>query len=143
LFNFISIKQFLVFIENDKNYTYDFLEVARFPNYVPGYQEMPNYRVWSGPGYGASLTAGLKIAINYSVSIDPVFQLSVCSFGNSKNNLPGFNTNLCFNYMVGLRIVMCDATFVTFGKRENTPWKGGNSVMPIYRRCKSGNCRAY
>ena len=139
MFNYIEIKKFLIFIENDKVPAYDFFDLAKYPNYVPNLPQDGIYKVWAAPGYGFSLTAGLKIAINASVSLDPVFQMSVSSFGNGRN-LPGFYTGHCFNYMAGIRIVMCDAAFVTFGKKENTPWKGGNTLMPVYRSCRSGNC---
>ena len=110
IFNYINIKNFWVFIE-DKKPTFDLINIAKYPDYIPGAPYMPNYRVWAGAGYGCSLTAGLKIAFSPSVSIDPVFQLSVGSFGHSRN-LPGFNTTPCFNYMAGIRIVMSDEVFV-------------------------------
>jgi len=108
-FNYVNIKSFTAIIEKKP---YDLIFIAKNPNFDPGIQNMPNYRVWSGPGYGFSLTAGLKIAVHPSVSLDPVFQLSVASFGNS-SNLPGFNNSLCFNYMAGVRIVMNDALFMS------------------------------
>jgi opacity protein-like surface antigen len=104
-FNYINIKSFLAIIEGEP---FNLISIAKYPDYVPGYQDMPSYRVWTGPGYGFSLTAGLKLAVNQSVSLDPVFQLSVGSFGNS-SNLPGFNNSFCFNYMAGVRIVMNDS----------------------------------
>ncbi|MDR2972110.1 MAG: hypothetical protein LBU83_09315 [Bacteroidales bacterium] len=107
LFTYIDIKSFDVFIEGHK---FNLMAMAKNPNYIPGIQTMPNYRVWSGVGYGFTVTAGLKIAVHPTVSLDPVFQLSVASFGNNKN-LPSFYTNLCFNYMAGVRIVLNDALF--------------------------------
>jgi opacity protein-like surface antigen len=107
-FNYISINSFLAIIEGKP---FDVMDYAKYPNYIPGVDDMPNYRVWKGAGYGFSFTAGLKLAVNQSVSIDPVFQLSVGSFGNNKRNLPGYYTDLCFNYMVGVRIVINDAMF--------------------------------
>jgi len=106
-FNYVNINSFLAIIEGNP---FDLVSIAKYPDYIPGVQLMPEYRVWAGAGYGFSLTAGLKIAVNSSVSLDPVFQLSVGSFGNSKN-LPGFNNDFCFNYMAGVRIVMNDALF--------------------------------
>jgi opacity protein-like surface antigen len=143
-FNFIELQKFLVSIEGE---FFDLKSFAKTPNYVPGVQEMPNYRVWSGPGYGFSLTAGLKIAINSSVSIDPIFQMSMASFGNSRN-LPGFYTGHCFNYMAGIRIVMCDAVFVTFGKKsEASNCNGGSCKGPDVRirrgGCKGGTCTGH
>ena len=107
-FNYVNIKSFLAVVEG---VPFDLMEYAKYPDYIPGYQDMPNYRVFAGAGYGFSFTAGLKIAVNQSVSLDPVFQLSVGSFGNNKRNLPNFYTDLCFNYMLGVRIVINDAMF--------------------------------
>ena len=108
-FNYVNIQSFLAIIEGNP---FDLMEYAKNPNYnIPGAFDVPNYRVWKGAGYGFSFTAGLKLVVNQSVSLDPVFQLSVGSFGNNKRDLPGFYTNLCFNYMVGVRIVINDALF--------------------------------
>jgi len=109
LFTYINIKSFQVFIESDKP-NFDLMSIAKNPNYVPGIPTMPNYMVWKGPGYGCSLTVGLKFCVNKMVSLDPVFQLSAASFGNG-GNLPGFNTKMCFNYLAGVRLVMNDALF--------------------------------
>ena len=107
-FNYISIKSFLAIIEETP---FDLMAIAKYPDWIPGIQDMPNYRSWAGAGYGFSVTAGLKLAVNQSVSLDPVFQLSVGSFGNSRN-LPGFNPHLCFNYMAGVRVVISDMMII-------------------------------
>ena len=109
LFTYINIKRFDVFIESNKP-TFDLMAIAKNPNYVPGVPTMPNYMVWKGPGYGCSLTLGLKMAVNRMVSLDPVFQVSAGSFGNGQN-LPGFYRKMCLNYMAGVRLVMNDAIF--------------------------------
>jgi len=108
LFTYINIKSFDAVIEGQK---FDLMGVARYPNYIPNDPTMPSYKVWAGVGYGCTLTVGLKIAIHPTVSLDPVFQLSAASFGNNSNSLPEFNTNICFNYIVGVRIVINDALF--------------------------------
>ena len=108
IFTYTRINSFLAVIEEQP---FDLMQVARYPNWIPGVQEMPNYKDWAGPGYGASLTIGLKIAFNHLVSIDPVFQLSFVTFGNNNHNLPNFNTSFGFNYMAGIRLVMNDALF--------------------------------
>jgi opacity protein-like surface antigen len=105
MFTHVKINRFLAIIEGTQ---FDLMNYARYPNSTPGIQDMPDNRVWSGPGYGFSLTAGLKIAFSRVVSIDPVFQLSVASFGNSAY-IRGFNTAPCFNFFAGVRLVMCDA----------------------------------
>jgi hypothetical protein len=73
---------------------------------------MPNYVDWAGAGFGFLFTAGLKIAFLPAVSIDPVFQVSVASFGNNARDLQGFNNAFCFNYIVGIRLVLNDALFI-------------------------------
>jgi len=108
MFTYTRINRFLAVIEEEP---FDLMAIARYPDWIPGVMEMPNYRDWAGPGYGASLTVGLKIAFNHLVSLDPMFQLSVASFGNNSTNLPNFNTALGFNYMAGIRLVMNDALF--------------------------------
>jgi hypothetical protein len=110
LFNYIRIKSFQVILEGNEKEAIDLMGMARYPDW-DGIQPMPNYKDWAGPGYGFSFTIGLKIAFSRMVSLDPVFQLSVGSFGNSKTNLPNFDTSLCFNYMAGVRLVMNDAFF--------------------------------
>jgi hypothetical protein len=112
LFNFIRIKSFHAILENNERKPIDLIALAKFPNYVPGIMSVPSYKDWAGPGYGFTLNVGLKIAFNKMVSIDPVFQLSAGSFGNSKDNLPRFDTSLCFNYLAGIRLVMNDALIV-------------------------------
>jgi hypothetical protein len=106
-FNYINIKSFLAIIEDKP---FDLIDIAKYPNWIPGMQDMPNYKAWAGAGYGFSFTVGLKLAVTPSVSLDPVFQLSVGSFGNSQE-LPGFNNSLCVNYMAGVRLVINDALF--------------------------------
>jgi opacity protein-like surface antigen len=108
LFSYTRIKDFQAIIENKP---FDLMNIARYPGYIPGISEMPNYMDWAGAGYGFSLTAGFKIAVHSSVSIDPFYQMSVASFGNSAN-LPGFNTSLCFNHIAGVRLVINDAIFL-------------------------------
>jgi len=105
LFTYTNIKKFHLFIEEKD---FDLLEIAKYPNATPGVPDMPDYRVWAGPGYGFSATVGLKIAFSKLVSLDPFAQISVASFGNNKVSLPGFNTSLCPNYSVGVRLVICD-----------------------------------
>jgi len=108
-FNYIRIKEFLAIIENRP---FDLMDAARYPNTIPGHPEMPVYMDWAGPGYGFTLTAGLKIAFHPAVSIDPIFQLSATSLGNNRRNLPGFYTDFCFNYLAGVRLVLNDALFL-------------------------------
>ena len=105
MFTYTNIRKFRLFIEEKD---FDLLAIAKNPNYTPGIPDMPDYRVWAGPGYGFSATVGLKIAFSKLVSLDPFAQISVASFGNNEVNLPGFNTSLCPNFSVGVRLVICD-----------------------------------
>ena len=107
-FTYIRIKEFLAVIEKKP---FDLMGMARNPGYIPGSDPMPNYTDWAGPGYGFSFSAGLKIVCSPAVSLDPIFQLSVASFGHSAN-LPNFNKSLCFNYIVGVRLVVNDVLFL-------------------------------
>ena len=110
-FTYIRIKKeegFLAIIEGTK---FDLISIYKNPN-SPYEPEMPRYKDWAGAGYGILFTAGLKIAVHPTVSLDPIFQLSVASFGNSKANLPGFHTGLCLNYIAGVRLVLNDALFM-------------------------------
>ena len=107
-FTYIRIKEFNVVIENQP---YDLMHMARNPNYQPGVQDETYYMDWSGPGYGFLFTAGIKIAFSKMVSLDPIFQMSVASFGNSSSKLPNFNTAFCFNYIAGVRLVVSDGFF--------------------------------
>jgi len=111
LFTYINVKNFAAFIESNKP-NFDLISIAKNPNYTLGVPTNPgnDFKYWRGAGYGFSLTIGLKIVAHRTVSLDPVFQLSVASFGNSKY-LPNFNTNMCLNYMAGVRLVMNDALF--------------------------------
>jgi hypothetical protein len=105
MFTYTNIKKFQMFIEEKD---FDLLEIAKYPNATPGIPDPPDYRVWAGPGYGFSATVGLKIAFSKLVSLDPFAQISVASFGNNKVSLPGFNTSICPNFSVGVRLVICD-----------------------------------
>jgi len=105
MFTYTNVKKFQMFIEGKD---FDLLAIARNPNTTPGIPDMPDYRVWAGPGYGFSATVGLKIAFSKLVSLDPFAQISVASFGNNEVSLPGFNTSFCPNFSVGVRLVICD-----------------------------------
>ena len=107
-FTYIRIKDFKAVIEG---HNFDLLNIAKYPN-SPYEPETPKYTDWAGVGYGFFLNAGLKIAVHPAVSLDPIFQLSIASFGNNKTNLPGFHTNLCLNYIAGVRLVLNDALFM-------------------------------
>jgi len=110
-FTYMRIKDFYAIFEDVP--PIDLLRIARYPNSLPNQSEMPVYTDWAGPGYGFSLTAGIKIAFHPAVSLDPVFVISAASFGNNtKDYLTGFNTAFCFNYIVGVRLVLNDALFV-------------------------------
>jgi len=110
-FTYIRIKKndgFLAIIEGKK---FDLISTYKNPN-SPYEPEMTRYKDWAGVGYGFFLNVGLKIAVHHAVSLDPIFQLSVASFGNSQANLPNFYTKLCCNYVAGVRLVLNDALFM-------------------------------
>lgn len=82
--------------------------------YTPGAQ---TYDItYGGPGFGFSGAAGLKIAINKKVSLDPTFYCYMGRLGiyQMKNSpLPEFreSNKFTFNYGVLVRVVMSDFFF--------------------------------
>ncbi|MBR4786997.1 MAG: hypothetical protein IK013_03860 [Bacteroidales bacterium] len=82
--------------------------------YTPGAQ---TYDItYGGPGFGFSGAAGLKIAINKTVSLDPTFYCYMGRLGiyQMKNSpLPEFRegNKFTFNYGVLVRVVMSDFFF--------------------------------
>jgi len=120
MFTYIRLKSFDVIIEGRR---FDLMNMARYPNSIPGVPNDQNWWEWAGPGYGFSITAGLKFAVNKSISIDPVFQLSVASFGNGnyfKSEIyDGYNTSLGCNYYAGIRLVMSGAGVLKNEKKND------------------------
>ena len=102
-FNYVKVKSVEAIIEETH---FDLLSAVSSV-YVPGQQTNPNYRNWAAPGYGASFTGGVKIVFNETFSLDPLFTLSMSSFGHS-DNLPGYKTDLTFNYTFMIRLVASD-----------------------------------
>lgn len=102
-FNYVKVKSFEAIIEEQH---FDLLSAAS-SIYVPGQQTNPNYRNWAAPGFGTSITGGVKIVFNETFSIDPLFTLSLSSLGHS-DNLPGYKTDLTFNYIFMVRLVASD-----------------------------------
>ncbi len=102
-FNYVKVKSFEAIIEETH---FDLLSSVS-TNYVPGQQTNPNYRNWAAPGYGASFTGGVKIVFNETFSLDPLFTLSMSSFGHT-DNMPGYKTDLTFNYTFMIRLVASD-----------------------------------
>lgn len=102
-FNYIKVKSFQAIIEDTP---FDLLSSVT-TNYVPGQQTNPNYKNWAAPGFGTSITGGVKIVFNEIFSIDPLLTLSLSSMGHSEN-LVGYNTGLTFNYIFVVRLVVSD-----------------------------------
>ncbi len=105
-FNYLKVKSFQAVIEDSP---FDMLSSVS-SNYIPGQTNPTNYRNWAAPGYGLSLTGGLKIVFNESFSLDPAINFSISSFGHS-DNLYGFFTGFTFNYNLMIRLVMSDLYF--------------------------------
>ena len=109
-FNYVKVKQFEAVLLDEKNvpqYTLSLLDPYGGAGYVPGVDMQTYDVIYGGPGFGFSFSAGLKIAIKNSVSIDPTFygnvsQLYLKPYGQS---------TFSFNYGVMLRVVMNDFFF--------------------------------
>ncbi|MDR3046503.1 MAG: hypothetical protein LBU51_02675 [Bacteroidales bacterium] len=108
-FNYVNVRHFIMVLEDQKEYT--LLDPYNGADYVPGVdlQEYPTK--WGGSGYGFFMTAGIKIAFNKYVSIDPTFYLSGSSF-----HLPGYR-NFNLNYGASVRLVINDMLFYKMFKK--------------------------
>lgn len=109
-FNYVKVKQFEAVLLDEKNvpqYTLSLLDPYGGAGYVPGVDMQTYDVIYGGPGFGFSFSAGLKIAIKNSVSIDPTFygtlgRLYLKPYGQSV---------FSFSYGVMVRVVMNDFFF--------------------------------
>lgn len=102
-FNFVKVKKFIALIEERE---FELLDYYNGVNYVPGIPIQEYNTVYGGPGYGMTLTAGIKLAFNKYISIDPTFYLSASSVG-----LTGYK-NIALNYGAFIRVIMSDHVFM-------------------------------
>lgn len=109
-FNYVKVKKFdavLLDKHNNPKLTLTLLDPYNGASYVPGVDMQTYDIIYGGPGFGASFSAGLKIVLNKSVSLDPTFygcfsRLHLEPYGNKV---------MTFNYGVMLRVVMNDYFF--------------------------------
>ncbi|MDL2297040.1 hypothetical protein LJC68_04690 [Bacteroidales bacterium OttesenSCG-928-B11] len=102
-FNYVKVQRFFALIEDQE---FELLDYYNGANYVPGV-DMQKYNViFGGAGYGISASAGIKLAFNRYISIDPTFYLSASSFG-----LTGYK-DIRLNYGAFIRVTMSDLVFM-------------------------------
>ncbi len=117
-FNYAKAKSFKAVLL-DKNgkavgQEYTLLDPYNGESYYPGAQ---TYDItYGGPGFGFSGAAGLKIAFNKRVSIDPTFycymgRTGIYQMKNSPNPEFREGNKFTFNYGVLVRVVMSDFFF--------------------------------
>lgn len=105
-FNFVRIKSMeAVFYDENNNKLKSFSFINDRQNYVPGVQSDGTIVKYGGPGFGFSASAGIKLAFNKYVSIDPCFYFNAGKFG-----LEGYK-DFSYNFGVLVRIVMNDSMF--------------------------------
>ena len=105
-FNFVRVKSMdAVFYDANKNKLKSYSFINNLQNYVPGIQSDGSIVKYGGPGFGFSAAAGLKLAFNKYVSLDPCFYFNAGKFG-----LEGYK-DFSYNFGVLVRIVMNDSMF--------------------------------
>lgn len=117
-FNYAKAKSFQTVLldrdEKPKGREFTLLDPYNGENYYPGAQE---YDItYGGPGFGFSGAAGLKIAFNKRVSIDPTFycymgRTGIYQMKNSPDPKYREGNKFTFNYGVLVRVVMSDFFF--------------------------------
>ncbi|MDR1758038.1 MAG: hypothetical protein LBR51_03630 [Bacteroidales bacterium] len=107
-FNYARVNKFIALFRDEdsgKEKEFDLLNIYPGQSYIPNTAMTEEKIVYGGAGYGFSFAAGLKLAINNTVSIDPTFYFSAGSIG-----LNGYKS-IDFHYGAYVRIVMSDLVF--------------------------------
>ena len=94
-----------VFYDNNNNKIKSYSFINDRQNYIPGVQSDGTIVKYGGPGFGFSAAAGLKLAFNKFVSLDPCFYFNAGKFG-----LEGYK-DFSYNFGVLVRIIMNDSMF--------------------------------
>ena len=102
-FNYVKVNKFFALIEDTE---FELLDYYNGVSYVHGIDRQRYNVVFGGAGFGASMAAGVKLAFNKYISVDPTIYLSASSFG-----LEGYK-NIGLNYGFFVRIVMSDIVFM-------------------------------
>lgn len=105
-FNFVRVKSMeAVFYDKNNNKIKSYSFINDRQNYIPGVQSDGTIVKYGGPGFGFSAAAGLKLAFNKFVSLDPCFYFNAGKFG-----LEGYK-DFSYNFGVLVRIIMNDSMF--------------------------------
>jgi hypothetical protein len=102
-FNYVKVHKFFALIEEQE---FDLLDYYNGINYVPGVDRQKEDIIFGGAGYGLSASAGVKLAFNQYISIDPACYISASSFA-----LTGYKA-INLNYGFFIRLIMSDLLFV-------------------------------
>lgn len=105
-FNFIRVKTMdAIFYDDNKNKLKSYSFINNQQNYVPGVQSDGTIVKYGGPGFGFSASAGIKIAFNKYVSLDPCFYFNAGKFG-----LEGYK-DFSYNFGVLVRLILNNTIF--------------------------------
>lgn len=99
-FNYVKVQSFDAIIEDQK---FSLLDIYGGESYVPGASMQTFKVIYGGPGFGFCADVGLKIVCSPTISIDPLFYVSVSKFG-----LKGYN-DFGLNWGAFVRIIMNDS----------------------------------
>lgn len=118
-FNYAKVKSFQAYLLDQEGRTFDdgltLFDMYRGQGYQPGMAPYENI-IYGGAGFGFSGSAGLKIVVSKSVSLDPTFYCYMGRLGvYQKKRCPveslAEGNRLAFNWGVLLRVVMNDFFF--------------------------------
>ena len=105
-FNFIRVKNMdAVFYDANKNKLKSYSFINNMQDYVPGVQSDGTIVKYGGPGFGFVACAGIQIAFNKYVSLDPCFYFNAGKFG-----LEGYK-DFSYNFGALVRLVLNNNVF--------------------------------
>lgn len=99
-FNYVKVHSFDAIIEEKE---FSLLDIYGGEAYVPGVSMQTFKVIYGGPGFGFSADVGLKIVCSPTISLDPMFYISVSKFG-----LKGYK-DFGLNWGAFVRIIMNDS----------------------------------
>ena len=102
-FNYVRVNKFFALIEDTE---YELLDYYNGVDYIPNVDRFRENVIYGGAGFGVSMAAGVKLAFNKYISVDPTLYVSASSFGLERYK------NIGLNYGFYIRIVMSDIVFM-------------------------------